>query len=85
MAFTSLVPLHIVSLACEHFQTKFHVIRFFIQVQKCVAWSPSGLVPDFNTLSKFYTPSKGIKILGVPLGISSITSSFIKYALLKDV
>jgi hypothetical protein len=32
-----------------------------------------------------FTPSKGIKVLGVPLGTSTFTSSFIKDALLKDV
>jgi hypothetical protein len=33
----------------------------------------------------FNTPSKGIKILGVPLGTSFFTSSCIKYVLLEDV
>lgn len=36
-------------------------------------------------LSQFTIPSKGIKVLGVSLGISSFRSSFIKDALLKDV
>jgi len=78
-------PPLIVSFTYKHFQTKLHVIDFSIQVQKCVAWSPFGLFPDFNTPSQFYTPSKGIKILRVPLGTSSFTSSFIKDVLLKDV
>jgi hypothetical protein len=38
-----------------------------------------------DTPSKFITPSKGIKILGVLLGTSSFTSSFIKDVLLEDV
>jgi hypothetical protein len=59
------------------------VIGFFILLHKCVTWSPFGL--DFNTPSHFTTPLEGIKVLGVPLGISSFTSSFIKYALLEDV
>jgi len=43
------------------------------------------LLLDFNTPSHFITPLKGIRILGVPLDISSFISSFIKNALLKDV
>jgi hypothetical protein len=35
--------------------------------------------------SQFTMPSKGIRVLGIPLGISLFTSSFIKDALLKDV
>jgi hypothetical protein len=78
-------PPSIVSSTYKHFQTKLHVISLSIQVQKCVAWSPFGLLPTFNTLFQFYTPSKGIRILGVPLGTSSFTSSTIKDALLEDV
>jgi len=44
-------PPSIVSFAYEHFQTKLHAIGFPIQLQKCVAWSPSRLPPDFNALS----------------------------------
>jgi hypothetical protein len=40
---------------------------------------------NFDTPSQFNTPSKGIKVLRVPLGISSFTSSFIKNVMLKDV
>jgi hypothetical protein len=46
---------------------------------KYVAWSPFGLPLDFNTLSE------GIKILGVMLGNSTFTSSFIKNAMPEDV
>jgi hypothetical protein len=42
-------PCSIISSAYEHFQIKFHVISFFIQPLKCVAWSPSSLPLDFNT------------------------------------
>jgi hypothetical protein len=31
-------PHSIISSTYEHFQIKFHVIGFFIQPQKCVAW-----------------------------------------------
>jgi hypothetical protein len=37
------------------------------------------LPPDFNT------PSKGIRVLKVPLGTLTFTSSFIKDALVEDV
>ncbi len=77
--------LSIVSSTYEHFQTKLHVISLFIQLHKCVAWSPFCLLFDFNTPSQFTTPSKRIRILGIPLGTSSFTSSFIKNALLEDV
>jgi hypothetical protein len=43
--------LFIVSFTYEHFQIKLHVIGLFIQLHKCVAWSPFGLVFDFNTPS----------------------------------
>jgi hypothetical protein len=33
----------------------------------------------------FNIPLEGIRVLGVPLGISSFTSSFIKDVLLEDV
>jgi hypothetical protein len=36
-------------------------------------------------LFDFNTPLKGIRVLGVPLGISSFTSSFIKDVMVKDV
>jgi hypothetical protein len=45
----------IVSFAYEYFQTKFHAVGFSIQPHKCVAWSPSGLLLDFNTPSQFTT------------------------------
>jgi hypothetical protein len=44
-------PLSIVSSTYEHFQTKLCVIGLFIQLQKCVAWSPFDLQLDFNTPS----------------------------------
>jgi hypothetical protein len=78
-------PLSIVSSAYEHFQIKFHPIGLSIQPLKCVAWSPFGLLSNYNTRSQFTTPSKGIKVLVVLLGTSTLTSSFIKDALLKDV
>jgi hypothetical protein len=39
------------SFAYEHFQTKLYVICFLIQLLKCVALSPFGLLPNFNTPS----------------------------------
>jgi hypothetical protein len=62
-------PLSIVSFHMNIFQTKFHVIGFFIQLEKCIAWSPFSLPLDFNTPSQFTTPSKGIKVLGVLLAL----------------
>jgi hypothetical protein len=41
--------------------------------------------PSFNIPYGFYTPSKGIKIFGVPFDTSSFTSSLLKDFLLKDV
>ncbi len=79
-----ITPPFIVS-TYEHFQIELYVIGFSIHPHKCVAWSPSSLSPNFNTPSQFTTSSKGIRILGVSLGISSFTSSFIKYAMLEDV
>ncbi len=78
-------PPFIVSFAYEHFKTKLHAICFSIQSHKCVAWSPFGLPSNFNTPSQFTTPSEGIRVLGIPLDISSFTSSFNKDALLKNV
>jgi hypothetical protein len=78
-------PPLIVSFTHEHFQTKLCMIGFFIQPQKCATWSPFTLLLNFNTPSLLNTPSKGIMGLGVPLGISSFTSSFIKDVLLEDV
>jgi hypothetical protein len=40
---------------------------------------------DFNTPSQFTTPIKRIRILGVPLGTSSFTSSFIKDVMVENV
>jgi hypothetical protein len=62
-----------------HFQIELCVIGFSIQSQKCVGWSPSGLSLDFDT------PYEGIKVLGVPLSISSFKSSLSKMPFLKDV
>ncbi len=44
-------PLSVVSYVYEHFQTELCALGFFIQFQKCVAWSPFGLMFDFNTPS----------------------------------
>jgi hypothetical protein len=75
----------IMSSTYEHFQIELHVISLFIQPYKCVAWSPSDMSLDFKTPPQFNTPLEGIKVLGVPLGTSSFTSSFIINVLLKDV
>jgi hypothetical protein len=74
-------PPSIVSSAYEHFQIELCVICFSIQPKKCVTWSSSGLLLDFNTPSQFMIPLEGIKILGAPFGTSSFTSSFIEDAL----
>jgi len=78
-------PFSIVSCTYEHFQTELRAIGLSIQPHKCIAWSPFGLPPNFNTPSQFTTPSKGIKILGVLLSIVIFTSSFIKETLQEDV
>jgi hypothetical protein len=44
-------PFFTISFAYEHFQTKLHAIGLSIQLHKCVAWSPSSLLPNFNTPS----------------------------------
>jgi hypothetical protein len=41
----------IVSSEYEHFETKFHAISLFIQLQKYVTWSPSCVPPNFDTPS----------------------------------
>ncbi len=61
------------------------MIGLFIQLWKCVTWSPLVLLPNFDTPSQFSTPLEGIKVLGVPLGTSSFKSSFIKDTLLEDI
>ncbi len=48
---------------------------------KCVAWSLLELPLGFLLLSSFCTLVKGIRVLGVPLGSFSFTSSFLKDAL----
>jgi hypothetical protein len=77
--------LSILSFAYGHFQTKLCAIGLSIQPQKFVTWSPSGLPPDFNTPFQFTTPFEGIRILRVPLGTITFTSSFIKKTLQEDV
>jgi hypothetical protein len=47
--------------------------------------SPYNVAPNFNTPSLFDTPSKGIRVFGVPLGISSFTFASIKDIFLEDV
>jgi hypothetical protein len=42
-------PPLIASFAYEHFETKFCAICLFIQLQKCVAWSPFDFSPYFIT------------------------------------
>jgi len=48
-------PPLIVSFAYEHFQIKLRKINIFIQPQKCVTWSPFGLLLNFDTPSMFNT------------------------------
>ncbi len=43
--------LSFISSTYEHFQTKLCVIGLIIQPHNCVAWSPFGLLFDFNTPS----------------------------------
>ncbi len=83
MTFISQVPFQLYAL--EHFQTELHAIGVFIKLYKCVAWSRSNLLFNFNTPSQFITPLEKIRVLGVPLGTSSFISSLIKNVLLKDV
>ncbi len=78
-------PPSILSFAHEHFQIELCETDLSIQLQKCVTWLLSSLPQDFNTPSQFTTPLKGIRVLGVPLGTSTFTSSFIKNAMLKYV
>jgi len=80
----SISPPLIISSTYEHFQTKLHAIGLSIQLKICVAWSPSGLQPNFNTPSQFTAPSKGTRVLRVPLNTLTFTSSFIKNALLEN-
>jgi hypothetical protein len=82
---TSYVPLQLYHPHMINFKLIFFAISIFIQPHKCIAWSLFCLLPNFITPSKFSTPLQGIIILGIQLGISSFTSSFIKNALLKDV
>jgi hypothetical protein len=44
-------PPSIVSSTYEHFQAKFCAIGLSIQPKKCVAWSPFGLLLEFDTPS----------------------------------
>jgi hypothetical protein len=78
-------PPSIVSLAYEHFQTELRMISLSIQLQKCATWSPFSLSFNFDTPSLFKTQSKGFKMLGFSLSISSFTSFFIKDVLLENV
>jgi hypothetical protein len=78
-------PPSIISSAYEHLQTKLCLIGLSIQPHKCVTQSTSSLPLDFNTPSQFTTPSEGSKVLGVPVGTLTFTSSFIKDALQEDV
>jgi hypothetical protein len=77
-------PPSIISSTYEHFQTELRAIGLSIQLKICVTWSPFGLQPNFNTPSQFTAPSKGIKVLRVPLSTLTFTSSFIKNALLEN-
>jgi hypothetical protein len=63
-------PLSIISFAYEYSQTKLCAIGFFIQLHKCVTWLPFRLLFNFNTPSQFTTPSKGIRVLGVPMAFN---------------
>ncbi len=83
MIFTSQTPFHLYHLHMNI--TEFYVISIFIQLYNRVAWSPSGLSLNFDTPIQFNTTLEGINVLGVPLGTSSFTSSFINDALRKDV
>jgi hypothetical protein len=77
-------PLSIISFAYEYSHTKLCTIGLFIQLLKCVAWSPFGPLFNFNTPSQFTTPSKGIRVLRVPLAFHHSHHFFIKDALLKN-
>jgi hypothetical protein len=68
---------HVVSLAFDHFASKLVFMGLFVQLCKCLAWVPSGLLLVFILLSKFCCPLGGIKILGIPFGSTSFTSSFL--------
>jgi hypothetical protein len=69
---------HVVSLAFDHFASKLVFMGLFVQLCKCLAWAPSGLLLVFILLSKFCCPFGGIKSLGIPFGSTSFTSSFLQ-------
>ncbi len=56
-------PPLILSSTYEHFKLNF--VWYFIQPLKCVTWSPSGLLLDFNTPSQFTTHQRVLKTWGL--------------------
>jgi hypothetical protein len=66
----------VVSQIFHHFSSELNLIGLAVQLCKCVTWSPLKLPSWFLPTSWFCTPLEGIKVLGVPLGSFSFTSSF---------
>jgi len=76
---------HVISIAFNHFASLLVFVGLSIQLCKCSAWAPSSLPHGFILPTKFYCPLSNIKILGVPFGSISFTSSFLQEVLGKDV
>jgi hypothetical protein len=54
------------------------LVEWHVNLHKCVAWSPYDFLVNFTTPSSFNIPSKGIKVLGIPIVIFSFISFLIK-------
>jgi hypothetical protein len=71
----------IVSQVFHHYSSQLDLIGLAIQPHKCATRFPLRLPSGFSPTSRFCTPIEGIKVLGVPLGSFSFTSSFFQDAL----
>jgi len=78
-------PTLIVSQVFHHYFFELDLVSLAIQPYKCVVWFPSRLPLRFLPPSSFYTPIKGIRVLGVLLGSISFTSYFLRDVLDYDV
>jgi hypothetical protein len=69
---------HVVSLALSHFATQLVFVGLFVQPRKCLDWVPFKLSLGIVPLVELCCPPNGIKILGIPFGLTSFTFFFNK-------
>jgi len=78
-------PASFIPLAFNHFGSQLALMGLTVQSHKCTTSSPFSLPIDLKLHHSFYCPPDETKVLGVPFGSMSLSSSLLQDVLDEDV